>query len=80
MGGVTIRQHGNLCSCRLLAEAMGCDPKVIRFEYCKTVLMKHWLLRCNHGCQSEGPQVKNSDRWRNLGPIDLIKMILITNE
>ena len=80
MGDDNIRQHGNLCTCRLLAEAMGCDPKVIRFQYCRTVLMKHWHLECNHGCQHGVPQVKNSGKWRDVGPLDPIKAILIKNE
>ncbi len=42
--------------------------------------MKHWRLECNHGCQHEEPEVKNSERWRGLGPIDPIKAILMKNE
>lgn len=72
--------HGNLCACRALAEAMGCDPKTIRFEYCRAVLMKHWHLECNHGCQKEEPEVKAGEKWHDVGPIDPIKAILIKNE
>jgi len=42
--------------------------------------MKHWHLECNHGCQDGVPQVKNSGKWRDVGPIDPIKAILIKNE
>ncbi len=59
---------------------MGCDSKVIRFEYCKTVLMEHLRLECNHGFQHGVAQVKNSDKWRDAGPIDPIKAILMKNE
>jgi hypothetical protein len=80
MGVFDTRQHGNRCTCKLLAEAMGFNAKTIRFEYCREVLMKHWRLECNHGCQHEEPEVKNSERWRGLGPIDPIKAILMKNE
>jgi len=42
--------------------------------------MKHWRLECNHGCQHGVAQAKNSDKWRGIGPIDPIKVILIKNE
>lgn len=74
------RSHGNLCTCKLLAEAVGCHPKTIKFEYCRAVLKKHWLVECNHGCQHGVPQVKRSEKWHDVGPIDPVKAILIKNE
>jgi magnesium-transporting ATPase (P-type) len=72
--GDNIRLHGNLCTCRLLAEAMGCDPKVIRFEYFKTVLIKHWRLECNHDCQHGVAQGKNGGTLARLA-VNLFVMV-----
>jgi len=73
-------EHGNRCSCRLLADAIGCNPKTIRFTYCQAVLMKHWDIECNHGCHDEIMALSRSSKWREIGPIDPIKAILIKNE
>ena len=80
MGHFYTLQHGNRCSCKLLAEAVGCDPNTIQFEYCRSVLMKHWRLECNHGCQDEEPEVNSGNKWRDIGPMDPIKAILVTNQ
>lgn len=47
--------HHEYCSCRLLAQAMGCDPRSISFEYCRRVLQKHWQVDCRHGQSMSGP-------------------------
>ena len=39
--------------------------------------MKRWRLECNHGYQHGEPEVNNSEKWRDLGPLDSIKAILI---
>jgi len=80
MQGANLRDHGNRCGCRLLAEAIGCGPKTIRFDYCKTVLMKHWVIDCNHGCLNAPSEAGRSAKWHDVGPIDPIKAILIKNE
>lgn len=72
-------RHGNLCGCKLLAEAMGCDPRNVRFEFCRTVLMRHWHVDCNHGCHDMPVKVKDGGKWGGAGPIDPIKAILIKN-
>ncbi len=72
-------QHGDRCSCRLLAEAVGCDPKAVRFSYCQKVLMKRWVIECNHGCCHAAPASGSSDRWHEVGPMDPIKALLIKN-
>ena len=80
MNGRNPDEHGNRCSCRLLAGLVGCNPKVIRFTYCQAVLMKHWVMECNHGCHDEIVELLRSDKWHDVGPIDPIKAILISNE
>lgn len=73
-------EHGSRCSCRLLAEAIGCNPKTIRFTYCQAVLWKHWAVECNHNCYDEPAESGRSSKWHYVGPIDPIKAILIKNE
>ncbi len=74
------RGHGNLCSCRLLAEAAGCDPKQIGVGYCRNVLMRRWIVECNHGCANGVPAQAQHARWKDFGAIDPVKAILICNE
>ncbi len=72
-------EHGNRCMCRTLALAIGCDPPMLNYNYSRTVLQKHWIVECNHGCQAE-PAVANSDlKWHDVGQIDPVKAILIIN-
>jgi hypothetical protein len=72
-------EHGNRCMCRTLALAIGCDPRMLNYNYWRTVLQKHWIVECNHGCQAE-PAVANSDlKWHDVGQIDPVKAILIIN-
>lgn len=73
-------EHGDRCSCRRLAEAMGVEPGAITFNYCRTVLMKHWGIECNHGCRQGLAIAGGSDKWHDLGPMDPVKAILIKNE
>lgn len=40
--------HGEQCSCRLLAQALGRDPEAISFGYCSRVLQRHWRMTCHH--------------------------------
>jgi hypothetical protein len=42
-------EHGDECSCILLAQAVGVPADTVDFNYCRQVLQKHWRLRCNHG-------------------------------
>ncbi len=73
--------HGDRCSCRLLAEAMRCDPAMVSYSFCRSVLQRHWVLHCNHGCLSVGEHKDRSNRWvGGLGEIDPIKAILIRND
>ncbi|TXT24902.1 MAG: hypothetical protein FD131_4797 [Rhodocyclaceae bacterium] len=73
-------EHGDRCSCRVLAEATGCEPDTIRFSYCQAVLMKRWAMECNHGCRHGSAGSGSGDKWHDVGPIDPVKAILISNE
>jgi hypothetical protein len=72
--------HGNRCSCQVLASIVGGDPSTISFAFCRSVLMKHWDLDCNHGCKDAQAEITRSDKWRDVGQIDPVKAILIKNE
>lgn len=72
-------EHGKRCSCRLLADAVGCDPKTIRFSFCRTVLAKRWIINCDHMARDE-PAEPPRPEWRGVGPIDPVKAILVKNE
>ena len=80
MRQISTHGHGNHCSCRFLARAVGCDPKTIRFDYCRHVLMKRWRVECNHGCFDEKPAIAADEKWHDIGPIDPVKAILLGNE
>lgn len=73
-------EHGDRCSCCLLAAAVGCAASTIRYSYCQAVLMKRWVMECNHGCHGGPVRTGRSSKWRDVGPIDPIKAILIKNE
>jgi len=42
--------------------------------------MKRWAMDCNHGCHGAPLRIRRGSHWRDVGPIDPIKAILITNE
>lgn len=73
-------EHGEVCSCKVLAQACGIDPNLLTFDYCHRVLHKHWRMTCRHGQPESVPvQTGLSAHWRDVGPIDPIKAILISN-
>jgi len=80
MTGDKRNNHGNRCSCQLLASLVGGNPSTISFAFCRSVLMKHWVLDCNHGCINAQAGSRRSDKWREVGQIDPVKAILIKNE
>ncbi len=74
-------EHGEQCSCKLLALATGLDPRALSFEYCQRVLQKRWRMTCCHGRPASEPASGGpSERWRDVGPIDSVKAILLSNE
>lgn len=72
--------HGDRCSCRILAAAVGCKSDALRFAYCQAVLQRRWTMDCNHGCRPAPASVESRGKWHDLGPIDPVKAILIENE
>lgn len=72
--------HGDRCTCRLFAEAMGCDSAIVSFSFCRSVLQQRWVLHCNHGSLPGEERMKSSSRWRGLGKLDPIKVVLIRND
>ena len=73
--------HGELCSCKVLAQAFGIDSNLLSFDYCQRVLNKHWRMTCCHG-QPAGALVAAglNERWHDVGSIDPVKAILISND
>jgi hypothetical protein len=57
---------GAQCSCQLLAQAIGTDPRTISYQYCRQVLQKHWHMTCTYG-ESNGVLAPSGlvERWRN---------------
>ncbi len=74
-------EHGEQCSCKLLAQAAGVDPRNLSFGYCQRVLQRRWRLTCNHGEPSIAPAVTGlAAHWREMGSIDSVKAILMSND
>lgn len=72
--------HAAQCSCSLLAQALGLDPRAISFEYCQRVLQKHWRMTCRHGQRASSPAATSrGERWSDVGTVDPVKAILISN-
>jgi len=72
-------RHGNRCSCTLLAEAVHCKSDTVCFTFCREVLMKRWVVECNHGCHDETAPETQGSKWSDIGPIDSVKAVLISN-
>lgn len=74
-------EHGGRCDCELLAQAMRIDPSAISFEYCRNVLQKRWRMTCRHGHPESTPAAAwASEHWRDIGQLDPVKAILISND
>lgn len=74
-------EHGGRCDCELLAQAMHIDPSAISFEYCRNVLQKRWRMTCRHGRPEPRLAATGaSEHWRDIGQLDPIKAILISND
>lgn len=73
-------KHGARCDCLLLAKATQGGPDAVTFSYCHNVLQKRYVMTCRHGEASPLVDVsKASERWQDLGEIDAVKAILVTN-
>jgi hypothetical protein len=74
-------EHGGHCDCKLLALALHLDPRTISLDYCQRVLQEHWRMTCRHGSQEPMPREQClADRWRDMGPMDPVKAILLDQE
>ena len=74
-------EHGEQCSCKLLAQAAGVDPRNLSFGYCQRVLQRRWRVTCNHGESISKPAVTGlAGHWRDVGSIDSVKAILMGND
>lgn len=71
--------HGGHCECEQLAAALGCDPSTITFDFCLHVLQRHWRMNCRHGSVADGPHLSSARNWKDAGPTDAVKAILISN-
>lgn len=69
--------HGEMCDCMLLAQAIGAPPSSVDFAYCQNVLQKHWSLRCNHGCRIPGPRITRE--LPRLDTHDPVHAVLLVN-
>ena len=74
-----VGEHGDHCDCVLLANALRMKPSHITFEYCRRVLQKRWRMTCLHGCHHIPPRGLAVERWRDMGDVDRVKAILISN-
>lgn len=73
--------HGEQCTCKLLAQALGLDPQAMTYEYCHRVLHKHWSMNCHHGRPAKQPAATAAgERWGDVDPVDPVKAILIIND
>ena len=69
--------HGEMCDCMLLAQAVGAPPSALDFVYCQGVLQKHWSLRCNHGCRFPAP--RTTPELPRLDAHDPVHAMLLVN-
>jgi hypothetical protein len=72
-------EHGDRCDCALLAQATHLDPRALSFDYCQRVLHLHWRMTCRHGRPPAPSAAGPGERWRDIGPVDPVKAILISN-
>ena len=76
-GNVRKCAHGDHCACLVLAEAVGVNPDEITYEYCRSVLQKHWRLTCDHGQCPPRRALIASARWDTFGKLDTMKAMLL---
>ena len=70
-------QHGDECSCTLLAKAIGAPADTVDQYYCRQVLQKHWRVRCNHGGCPAAPLV--TPALPNLDLHDPVQAMILAN-
>ena len=72
-------RHGNRCTCRSLAEAVGADPKTLTFNYCRSVIQRRWAVECNHCYVMADLSTRTVPAWE-VQHDDPVKAILLINE
>lgn len=73
-------EHGDHCSCKPLALAVGQDPRSVSYEYCRWVLQKRWRMTCRHGERASAPAAAGlGEHWREVTSFDSVQAILIGN-
>ena len=60
-------------------EAAEGGPFTSLFDFCQRVLQRHWKLKCLHGSAEEPAHTSVAQHWKNFGPTDGVKAILISN-
>lgn len=72
--------HGPRCDCLLLSAATQGCADAVTFSYCRHVLQKRYAMTCMHGDMAPRQgTVKVPEKWHDLGEIDAVKAILLTN-
>lgn len=41
--------HGDRCSCQLLSMTVTGRTDACRYDYCRNVMQRRWVMHCNHG-------------------------------
>lgn len=72
--------HGTRCNCKLLAEALHMDPRNLTYEFCRTVLQKHWKMTCRHGeILPVDEQRAFAEKWKDIGAMTPLNAMLVKN-
>ncbi len=72
--------HGPRCDCLLLCAATQGGVDAVTFSYCRHVLQKRYSMTCMHGDMAPRQgTAKVPEKWHDLGEIDAVKAILLTN-
>jgi hypothetical protein len=72
--------HGPRCDCLLLSAATQGCADAVTFSYCRHVLQKRYSMTCMHGdMEPRQATAKMPEKWHDLGEIDAVKAILLTN-
>lgn len=71
--------HGPRCDCVFLCAATRGGADAVTFSYCRHILQKRYAMTCMHGELRHRPQAMVRETWHDLGEIDAVKAILLTN-
>ena len=75
-----VAEHEARCSCKMLVQAVGLDPRSLSFDYRYRLLQKRWRMTCTHGEPASAiAATGGGERWRYLGQIDPVRAILMSN-